>query len=109
MNNYKESYLEYYNSAYISLLNKVPYDILINNFLDKINNLFNIDRSSLIAQYNNKNNSLYNLNISRKNIVKSKQEIDISLSPDFNLNSNNCLINESIKKKKSYYRKKCIL
>lgn len=100
MNNYKDSYLEFYNSAYISLLNKVPYDILINNFLDKINNLFNIDRSSLIAQYNNKNNSLYNLNISRKNIIKSKQEIDISLSPDFNLNSSNCLISESIKKKK---------
>ena len=101
MNNYKDKYLEYYNSAYVSLLNKVPYDILINNFLDKINNLFNIDRSSLIAQINKKNNSLYNLNISRKNIVKSKQKIDISLKPTFNLENENCLINDSIKFKKT--------
>jgi signal transduction histidine kinase/CheY-like chemotaxis protein len=89
--------LDYYNLMYNAHMNKTPYPIYINNFLDKMLNLLNIDRSGFIVHYNSTSNSLYNLNISRKNI--KIDQFDVSYKPVINLDYETCILKDCIKNK----------
>lgn len=103
-NNLDRLCLDYYNSMYNSHINNVPYSIFINNFIDKMINTLGIDRAGFIAQYKPSINSLYNTNVSRKNIKNSKDQFDVSYSPIMSLDNEDCLLKECIATKSIVYK-----